>query len=620
MSFKQSLCKPLTTALLRRFLIPLLPSALAALPPFLALVKQATDVEERYIVGLLGQDARDREVLHWAEGVATHYERKRRAEILERVREIVVNEEKGERMRVETAAPEPTAGNGQEDSWGFGDEDETAKESTTTVDDDGWGFDDDSVELEQDASADVAQQSAPKSKPVAEPIESTEDTSDAWGWNDDNNDSPSAGEGTNGAVSEPPSTSSSISVDEDSSAWDDDPWADPEVDTEPPIPAPTSPPADAPKPATRLERLAQKSKSKSMHTPQASIDSQVVVPPPPPTPVKSAAKRPQKITVQMKANSKAAEKPPEKEKEVYAVSARAREVAEAVDAALREGREFAASPLFESVASSSSQQRGSVIVQSAPAILDLYCALFPVRFGKALEKSTERTMLFANDCVYLSGYAARSGKGAEEQEKLTEVAAHLQVWGESWFQDAVNQQCEANAAVLTDAEGFEGTADQERFDQCEAAVTRVVGQIRSTSRQWKNVLRKSQYFPALGDVVDSVLAQMLETILALPDITEVESHRLSELCRILNSLEGLFLDNPDQPSSVVAYVPSWLKFSYLSELLEASLADISYLFEEGALVDFEVHELVKLVQALFADTPQRGNIINKLMAGHPQPS
>jgi hypothetical protein len=51
-------------------------------------------------------------------------------------------------------------------------------------------------------------------------------------------------------------------------------------------------------------------------------------------------------------------------------------------------------------------------------------------------------------------------------------------------------------------------------------------------------------------------------------------------------------------------------------LQEASLADISYLFDEGALIDYETQELIKLVRALFADTPQRRNMVNKLMAGH----
>lgn len=47
------------------------------------------------------------------------------------------------------------------------------------------------------------------------------------------------------------------------------------------------------------------------------------------------------------------------------------------------------------------------------------------------------------------------------------------------------------------------------------------------------------------------------------------------------------------------------------------MADISYLFDEGALVDFEVEELVRMVEALFADTPLRAKTIEKISAGHP---
>jgi centromere/kinetochore protein ZW10 len=46
------------------------------------------------------------------------------------------------------------------------------------------------------------------------------------------------------------------------------------------------------------------------------------------------------------------------------------------------------------------------------------------------------------------------------------------------------------------------------------------------------------------------------------------------------------------------------------------MADISYLFEEGALVDFTIDELVRLVRALFADTPLRATTISKLLGGH----
>lgn len=46
--------------------------------------------------------------------------------------------------------------------------------------------------------------------------------------------------------------------------------------------------------------------------------------------------------------------------------------------------------------------------------------------------------------------------------------------------------------------------------------------------------------------MNAALGRILNDILALSDITAQESHRLSELCRILNALEGLFVQDPDQ--------------------------------------------------------------------------
>ena len=62
------------------------------------------------------------------------------------------------------------------------------------------------------------------------------------------------------------------------------------------------------------------------------------------------------------------------------------------------------------------------------------------------------------------------------------------------------------------------------------------------------VLNKTKYFSATGSIVGATLTSMLEDVLALPDITEVESHRLSELCKILNALESLFMEDPEKVS------------------------------------------------------------------------
>jgi hypothetical protein len=90
----------------------------------------------------------------------------------------------------------------------------------------------------------------------------------------------------------------------------------------------------------------------------------------------------------------------------------------------------------------------------------------------------------------------------------------------------------------------------------------------------QGILTKGKYYTAIGLVTEAALSRILQDILALSDIPEVDSHQLSELCRILNSLEGLFHEDITQTSVAVAYVPSWLKFNYLSELLVCGFCNV----------------------------------------------
>lgn len=108
---------------------------------------------------------------------------------------------------------------------------------------------------------------------------------------------------------------------------------------------------------------------------------------------------------------------------------------------------------------------------------------------------------------------------------------------------------------------------------------------------------------------------------------------MNDLCKLLHELEGLFVVDDAQEvglrdprsihtkryrpltrgrslslrtqSSIASHVPVWFKFKFLSELLEASMADIMFLFNEGHLIDFSANELSKLIRALFADSALR---------------
>lgn len=59
-------------------------------------------------------------------------------------------------------------------------------------------------------------------------------------------------------------------------------------------------------------------------------------------------------------------------------------------------------------------------------------------------------------------------------------------------------------------------------------------------------MTKTKYYNAIGSVTTAALSKMLQDILGLSDITELESRRLSELCRIFNALEGLFTEDSRQ--------------------------------------------------------------------------
>lgn len=60
--------------------------------------------------------------------------------------------------------------------------------------------------------------------------------------------------------------------------------------------------------------------------------------------------------------------------------------------------------------------------------------------------------------------------------------------------------------------------------------------------QGKVTLTRSSYLNAVGQIVDDALFRVMDDVLALEDIPEADSERLSELCDMLAPLEELFMD------------------------------------------------------------------------------
>ena len=61
------------------------------------------------------------------------------------------------------------------------------------------------------------------------------------------------------------------------------------------------------------------------------------------------------------------------------------------------------------------------------------------------------------------------------------------------------------------------------------------------------------------------------------------------------------------------YVRNWLRFQYLVNILESSLADIKFLWLEGELrLEFSPDEVIDLIKALFAESDYRRKAIAEI--------
>jgi centromere/kinetochore protein ZW10 len=507
LSFKRTLCKPVTTALLQQFLVTLLPSSLVALPPYLQLVAQAKELEEKYVVSMLGQDPRDREIKSWADAVSSHYERKRRAQILEDARQMILRQDVGLQIRVEVDSshlpPTPlpdsapatqSSSSGSEevqdvsdDAWGLEGEEsgDTDDVVSAAEEEDAWGFDDAPTQP-QLAMPEVPLEPVLRRDTLAESKPAADDS--AWGWDDSGED-----------ANPPASTSPQATSSDNGADWDDDPWGDSSNPSPPP-----SAPVPAPKPASRLEKLASKAKAKATppHSPPSVRDSPIAATR---RPLPATARRSELVGTNHAILPSKKEAPkPILQPETYAISERARQLADTVDGILREGGEFASTAIFDSKVSTAQQQtRGSVILQTAPAVLDLFRALYPVRFG---QRPTEpKSIVFGNDCIYVRERALSAARqcAVGTNDKLLETADSLEVIGKRWYEQTIvgllildiccapmtdvmqDIQQDLVADSLKKAEGFVGTAEQDHYDDCEEVVMGVLSHVRKVARQWK---------------------------------------------------------------------------------------------------------------------------------------
>ncbi|GAA5897511.1 hypothetical protein JCM6882_003504 [Rhodosporidiobolus microsporus] len=312
--------------------------------------------------------------------------------------------------------------------------------------------------------------------------------------------------------------------------------------------------------------------------------------------------------------------PPPIRRETMMVSTRSKEIVKIAEEVLLEALEVA-SPTFEHPEFATAT---APLLQTFVSLLSLYRATAAVHNSNLLASVPAIGMQFANDADWIGREVERIWRSATEGKQLQvseEQAIDVELAIQSTRQlgkDTRSKQVSIQRAALMEsldeAAGFLRTSDDSRYSACERALQQVTHTLQRLALVWKPVMTPTALYTTLGGLINEVLLRVLDEIEDQADISEEESIRLNALCKMLHELESLF---EGSETSVGREVPVWFKFVFLSELLEASMADIMFLFSEQHLLDFTPQEIAKLMRALFADSALRNRNIEKVLQGHP---
>ncbi|KAM5490915.1 ribosome biogenesis protein ytm1 [Microsporum audouinii] len=248
-------------------------------------------------------------------------------------------------------------------------------------------------------------------------------------------------------------------------------------------------------------------------------------------------------------------------------------------------------------------------------VVAMFKAMAPVFYA---QKSASSHMYLYNDSIYL---AERLRAFSEEHEfsRLGTDIRSIERFGRLSYGREMHSQRTILTDLLDGCQGFSSCNTQPYLGECERAIKATADRVRNLHSEWKLILSPSVLLQSIGSLLATGINKIILDIEDLGDISDPESQRLAGFCSVISKLEELFLpdteegnrETEDRPIAMAAiYVPNWLKFQYLMNILESSLADIKFLWTEGELkLEFSPDELIDLIKALFADSEHRRKAI-----------
>ncbi|KAJ1958240.1 ribosome biogenesis protein ytm1, partial [Linderina pennispora] len=304
----------------------------------------------------------------------------------------------------------------------------------------------------------------------------------------------------------------------------------------------------------------------------------------------------------------------------------------------------------------------AVVVQyclAACNLFDLYRLLYPVLHRAELSKIPSLAWQFFSDCMYASHHARILQHFTKELfgDSVGDVLPLWQTTSTLYF-DVGNAQISAlvqretkeiRSMVDANKDGFLNASDEVQKGKLE----RMAKQVRLVVTQLAKGMRPPVttphiFYSTLGRFADAAFGEIIDNIVDIRDIGVDDSQVLSDHCRTIYALTGLFqldstvlgqyadiakseapaehdelLDSDDEADDPVDGSSSSAKIALehcmlgnkllqLADILLISRADILARRRAGLLAQFAVDDLVNLIRALFSETPERAQDIEAI--------
>ncbi|KAE8351459.1 hypothetical protein BDV28DRAFT_158710 [Aspergillus coremiiformis] len=270
--------------------------------------------------------------------------------------------------------------------------------------------------------------------------------------------------------------------------------------------------------------------------------------------------------------------------------------------------EAISNPMYVAVGNSHSRvvSSGTGLLALPTLILAMFKAIASSFYGLKLNSGQ---MYLYNDSLYL----ADKVRNLSEEHQLSRLHSDV---------DALEKFGKFAYNLLDGAQGFSQCSEEPFQRECENAVSATVDRLRDVYGEWQPILSHSALLQSVGSLVSTVINKIIIEIEELGDISEAQSQQLVLFCNQVSKLENLFMPGTGDENAYVpmtaVYVRNWLKFQYLVNILESSLADIKFLWLEGELrLEFSPEEVVDLIEALFAESDYRRKAIAEIRRHSP---